>query len=184
MLLNKSDALLLCKVLFHYEKLTRYERDSVEDEDDLLELMDRIEDFLTDGEASLGSDEHVDVGGDVNSVLPSSEEEEDDDDEEVVTPPEANDKISASVLHDLPVVEVDANDKILSLEFEDVEGGVDILLEDVAIEDISLLRRTGKTLEIWAENDNEDFWHEIFDIKKLPKVWKLTLKDGVVYEVV
>lgn len=185
MQLSKSDALLLSKVLFHYEKLTRYDGDISGEFEGFFDIVDRLSEFLTG----------VPVEPPVNVLIASSDpdnsnegdsldDDEEDDDEDM---PVAEQKILAAELHELPSLEVEMSNMVVSLEFEEVdsdgESAVDLLLGDGVIENVNLLRRNGKVLEVWADDSSDEIWHESFEVKKLSKAWKLALKDGVVYEV-
>lgn len=181
MQLSKSDALLLSKVLFHYEKLTRYDGDASDEFDGIYDIVDRMSEFLT-GEPV----ESFGEGSSKDSSDPSGDDDASDDDDDGEEMPAAEQKISASELHELPTLEVEVADKVVGLEFEEVDSDgdsvVDLLLGDGVIEDVTLLRRNGKVIEIWADVHDE-IWHESFEAKKLSKAWKVALKDGVVYEV-
>jgi hypothetical protein len=182
MQLSKSDALLLSKVLFHYEKLTRYDGDISGEFEGLFDIIDRLSEFLT----GLPAETPVSASPPPGEHDDSNDEDNADDgeDEDV---PVAEQKILAAELHDLPSLEVEMSNMVVSLEFEEVdsdgESAVDLLLGDGVVENVNLLRRNGKVLEIWADDSSDDLWHESFEVKKLSKAWKLALKDGVVYEV-
>lgn len=186
MRLSKSDVLLLSKVLFHYGKLTSYEKLGDNQPDGFVDLLERLEGFLTGDEVLEKGEGHS--GESVTSFESDEDDEDDDGDEEdeeddVPTPEE---KVSPAQLHELAVIEVEVGDKSISLEFEEVDdpddgSTVDVLTGDGhAVEDVQLVRRTGKVIELWADDGG---WHGVFEVKKLPKTWKTLFKDGVVYEV-
>lgn len=188
MRLNKSDALLLSKVLFYYERLTSAEKTEGRYLDGFDDLLLRLENFLISNDFSERSEGHSGENSsiDLDDEGDESPDDEDDDEEEDEVP-SPDEKIAPSQLHELTVVEVEVDDKTVSLEFEEVEESteesyVDVLIGDgEVIEYVQLIRRTGKVLELWADNGG---WHGVFEAKKLPKAWKNLFKDGVVYEVV
>ena len=177
MQLSRADALLLSKVLFWHSRVTAYDESPVAPA--LLAFAARLDGFLTSGEVVDKGESH---STDVVSPDDDDVDDEDEDEDEGDPPPPAEEKISPTVLHDMPATDVDCDDESALLEFEEVDNGVDVLFAGSTFEGVSVLRRTGKTLEIWAENDDEGL-HVTFEIKKLSKACKLTLKDGVVYEV-
>jgi hypothetical protein len=187
MRLSKSDVLLLSKVLFHYGKLTSYEKLGDNQPDGFVDLLDRLEEFLTGDEVLEKREGH---SGESATSFENDEDDDEDDgdeeDEEEDEVPTPSDKVLPSQLHELAVIEVEAGNKTISLEFEEVDdpddgSTVDVLTGDgLAIEDVQLVRRTGKVIELWADDGG---WHGVFEAKKLPKAWKTLFRDGVVYEV-
>jgi len=182
--LSRSEALFLSNILFHYEKMTRYDKDDEYNLQQVLGLSDKIEQFLT-GESSLvvqdkseGSSHPVDESHD------DLDEDEDDDDETdisaiVPVPSAPTETVSGGKLHDLTPLDSQTG----SVEFEENdEETVDILVNmNPVIEGVSILKRTEKTLEAWSE-DNGTYLSIQFP--KVPKTWKTLLKDGVSYDVV
>jgi len=160
MLLNRTEALLLSKILFHYEKSFRYDPASSNELGGLFELADKLEEFLTDEKPASAN---VDKAGDI-------ETEADDI-------PDPQEKVSSVSLHDLSPIDAASG----SFEFEEVESGeVDALLNgEIVCECVTLIKRSGKTLELWSEDGDGC----LLELKKLTKLWKATLKDGLVYEV-
>lgn len=188
MRLSKSDALLLSKVLFYYGRMIHYEKAEDNQPDGFDDLLLRLEEFLTGNEVIEKGEGHS--AATVTSLEDDDENDDDDEDgdedEDEEEVPTSSDKVSPSQLHELAVVEVEAGNKTISLEFEEVDdpddgSTVDVLTGDgLAIEDVQLVRRTGKVIELWADDGG---WHGVFEAKKLPKAWKTLFKDGVVYEV-
>ena len=199
--LSKRDALFLSKILFHYERLTRYEHDGLSPtSEDLDNMTDRLESFLVSGEAGgespsgNNSDEgddscdhcgadHEDHPHDDDDDEEDDEEDEDEDDEPEAppapTPPPPTGTLSASLLHDLDPLSTDLGD----LEFEDTgAGSIDILIGgNPVIEGVSILRRGTTGLEAWSE---ENGTYCVVPLQKVKKAWKNALKDGVVFDVV
>ena len=184
--LTRSEALFLSKILFHYEKLTHYDKEEEHIFEQILELSDRLEEYLTG--VSPSSTEDKGEGSSIQ-IKPEEDldEDEDDDDEDVdetspssvPIPSAPTDSISAGKLHDLDPLESQSG----SVEFEESdEESVDILVNmSPVIEGVSILKRSGKTLEAWSE---ENGTYLTLEFPKVPKPWKSLLKDGVVYDVV
>jgi hypothetical protein len=181
--LSRSEALFLSKILFHYEKMTYHDKEDEHIFEQLLEISDRIEEFLT-GVAPAP----LEIKGEGSSCthdesLDDEDEEGDDDEDEtpsanVPIPSAPTDSVSAGKLHDLDPLESQSG----SVEFEENdEETVDILVNmSPVIDGVSILKRTGKTLEAWSE---ENGTYLTLDFPKIPKPWKSILKDGVVYDV-
>jgi hypothetical protein len=198
MRLNKSDALLLSKVLFHYEKMIAYDKDDLLLEE-VCDLSDRLSEFLTDvphrGEDDdLGDESCSDCGGDHDSGHhdddEEDDEEDDDSDEDKLHPHPKHSKVIASdKLHELPEANVfeggnpvSDSEKVCSLEFETFEDGDSYLLLNGGIyhdDNVAFLRREGKLIEFWCSSGAKF----MFTFKKLHKEWKTLLEDNVVYMV-
>lgn len=180
--LSRSDALFLSKILFHYEKITHYDKEDEHILEQIQDLSDRIEEFLTgvvaDFEAKEGSS-----SSEVDSEDEDDEDEDEDDEDEPVAssvpiPSAPTDSVSAGKLHDLDPLESQSG----SVEFEENdEETVDILVNmSPLIDGVSILKRTGKVIEAWSE---ENGTYLTLEFPKVPKPWKSLLKDGVVYDV-
>lgn len=182
MFLSKLDALTLSKVLFHYDKMTRYDGDSDEFFESVLELSDRITEYLT-GEVLDKTLDNEDPHDDEENHV---DEDLDDDGQDVEAElPAHTAVISAETLHDLPPV-VATRDLISGeLEFEfdmDAEdSGVFVLWNGSILHDDSVVRicRAGKSVDLWTF----DGLKLSFELKKLNKEWKVVFADGVVYMV-
>ena len=187
--LTRSEALFLSKILFHYEKLTHYDKEEEHIFEQLFDLSDRLEEYLT-GEVSShvydkeeGSSSQTDESEE-DDDLEEDEDDEEDDEEELSAssapiPSAPTDSVSAGKLHDLNPLESQSG----SVEFEENdEESVDILVNmSPLIDGVSILKRSGKTLEAWSE---ENGTYLTLEFPKVPKPWKTLLKDGVVYDVV
>ena len=185
--LTRSEALFLSKILFHYEKLTHYDKEEEHIFEQILDLSDRLEEYLT-GVSPLSvedKDEGSSIQVKTEEDLDDDEVDDDDDDDDDETPsssvpiPSApTDSVGAGKLHELDPLESQSG----SVEFEENdEETVDILVNmSPVIDGVSILKRTGKTLEAWSE---ENGTYLTLDFPKIPKPWKSILKDGVVYDV-
>lgn len=174
MILSRSDALFLSKILFHYEKITYYDKEDKQVPQDILGLSSRLEEFLT-GEV---------LSPDLEKSNDSDLEDEDEDEDEssstlsVPLPPTPTSSLSAEKLHCLDAVESTSG----TFEFEENgEGTVDVLnnMNPLLLE-ASLVKRTGKVIEVWSEENGTYFSHEF---TKLPKTWKSLLKDGITFDI-
>jgi len=180
--LSRAEALFLSKILFHYEKLTHYDKEEEHVFEQILELSGRLEEFLT-GVSPVPA-EDKDEG--MSQTLEEGDDSEDDEDEEEDEPPAASvpipsaptDSVSAGKLHDLPPLESQDG----SVEFEEGDDEtVDILVNmSPVIDGVSILKRAGKQIEAWSE---ENGTYLTLDFQKIPKAWKSLMKDGVVYDV-
>jgi hypothetical protein len=196
--LSKTDALLLSKVLFHYEKLIHYDTENASFED-LENIILRLSNYLTEDSSithSSDKNEHcLDCGGDHGTgdhEEDEDDEDEDDEDEDLDKQhvlPKHSKTISSDKLHELPEANViegenhaSGTEKICSLEFESFEDGDLYLLLNGGIyhdNNVTLIRRDGKLIEFWCP-EGEKFR---FTFKKLHKEWKSVFEDGIVYMV-
>jgi len=184
--LSRSEALFLSKILFHYEKLTHYDKEEEHVFEQILELSGRLEEFLTGvspipaEDKDEGMSQTLEVGDDPNDEEDDEGDEEDDESPvaSVPIPSAPTDSVSAGKLHDLPPLESQDG----SVEFEEGDDEtVDILVNmSPVIDGVSILKRTGKQIEAWSE---ENGTYLTLDFQKIPKVWKSLLKDGVSYDV-
>lgn len=183
MFLSKLDALTLSKVLFHYDKLTRYDDDADELFESVLELSDRITEYLT-GEVLDKSSRNEDLHDD-EEELDDDEDLDDDEQDEEATLPAHTAVISAEALHDLqPVVATrDLASGELEFEFDmDAEESEAFVLWNGSIlhdESVARVCRAGKIVDLWTF----DGLKLSFELKKLNKEWKTVFADGVVYMV-
>jgi hypothetical protein len=188
MFLNRSDALLLHKVLFHYEKMMNCDQSFGDVLDELSALNEKIEEYLVSDSSQTASVFTQDKSG----VQVSSDHDDDDDDDDLDEDetddaedgksqekmPEASHTLSCSTLHDLPPLETDHG--LLEIENEDDE--VNLLIDGDFYDDlaVSLVKRVGKSIDIWVAS-NEKY---VFELRKLNKEWKKVLVDGLVYKVI
>ena len=189
MFLSRSDALLLHKVLFHYEKITGYDQSPEEISSEILALSEKIADYLlaTPGQGtSVCAQDGVDSGTKDSQEKDEEKDDEEDDDEDLVDAmPEATAMVAGALLHDLPPIETDHGDFEFEDESDDEEDDgsqVNLLVDgDFCGDDaVSLIKRAGKVIEVWLTT-GEKF---SFELRKLNKEWKKVFSDGLVYRVI
>ena len=172
MKLDKSDALTIYSVVFHYLNTTTPNH---VDAEHLADIYDRLHDFLS-------SDEHVCHHGDEHGEETSEdheddyeeeddwEDEDEDEDEEEDAPVEIF--VTPATVSDLAPIKVTSPDgSVVSFEFEDVDADdvVDVLVADgsVIIEDVFKVVVEAGVLRL----HDGDQWHD-FKLGKFPKAWK------------
>jgi len=171
MKLDKSQALLLSKIVFTYAHM--YPDMFSENAQ---KLLNELNAFLVDDDSLEDDEDDEEEDESENDESESGEDDEDEEDEEF-DPPEHTAEIEAAVLHNLSPVEVED----FSLEFEVVEvrghQSVDVLLSgDVEHSDVQYIQRTSKTVEFWENGA----WTQ-YPVKKFSKDWKNALKLSIVY---
>lgn len=169
MRLDKSDALFLYKVLFHYSMNPENTSSLSEDDFDKLgHLQEDLKDTILTA-TSISTEEE------------DSEEEEADEEEEEDLEEEEEEEVvgivTASSLSALKAVSVTTqNGQKSTLEFEESGDTVDALLDggSLIIGDVTHIKATDSAVELCAGDE----WHA-FPVKKLPKTWLSLLKDGL-----
>jgi hypothetical protein len=173
MKLDKSQALLLSKLLFNY----RFNfRDEVDHLTEIQGLQAQLDAFLTG--CSVDDDDECDDDDDECDDDDEDPEDDDDDEgEENVPPPQASQRVSAVALHDMaPPLQISTGE----LEFEcDDEDNVDVLVNGYAeVHNATFVRRKSDTFEAWADGH----WHS-WNLVKVPKLWKKSFAVDIVYKV-
>lgn len=166
MQLNKTQALFLSKILFHYKLHLVDLAPHLEEDIDV--LLHGLETFLTGAPPT---------GGDADEDYDDEDDDEDDDDEDAAElEPLAIDEVKATDLHDLePSLKVSTGE----LEFEFADE-TDVLVNGYAeVHNIKYVCRKTDSLQAW---ENGSGWHA-WQVAKTPKSWK-RLKLDVVYRVV
>lgn len=163
MQLNKTQALLLSKILFNYKhSYHELPPDILGGLDDVLSGLDA---FLTGVKEEEKEDDHDDEEYD-------DDDEEDDDEPE----PQPGGEVKAIDLHDFaPSLQVSTGE----LEFECDEDTLDVLVNGYAeVSEVAYVVRSSDSLKVWENG----CWHT-WQVVKTPKIWK-KLKSDVVYKVV
>lgn len=170
MKLDKSDALTIYSVLFHYLNTTTPNH---VDGEHLADIYDRLHDFLSSEE---NTHCHEDTSQREDEEYEEDYEEEEDDELDEEDEEESSVEIFVTPAHvsDLAPIKVTSPDgSVLSFEFEDVDADdvVDVLIDDgsVIIEDVFKVIVEADVLRL----HDGDQWHD-FKLGKLPKAWKKT----------
>ena len=170
MVISKTSAILLAKILYRYEQTMLDEKAVFSDREQVQALQARVDQFLTgvDDDESYKEDDDDDV----------CEDEDEDEIPDEPDLPNAEDTVSADALHALPALTTDKG----SVEFEDIseedDARVDLHVAGSAQDDNVLrFKRSGKTLEVWTGCDT---W--TFAVTKFPKEWTRLLVRDCVYE--
>jgi len=165
--LDKSEALMIYTVLFHYLNTSNLDHVDVES---IEEVVDRLHTYLVGSDASDDEDsDHHDYNDD-----DSYEEDEtaDDSSVELYVTPDLAGNLS-------PITVISPDGSKVSFEFEDIDekDTVDALFDNgsVIIEGIKKVSVHEGSIHL---HDGED-WH-VFKTTKYPKTWKKVFPVGIV----
>lgn len=185
MFLSRFDALLLHKVLFHYEKIVNSDESFGQVLDDISVLNEKLEEYLLNepGQAvSVSTQDKVDECSSEDDYDDEDDLDEDLEEEAKDELPEAKMSVAGSLLHDLPSIDTDLGVLEFEEDEDEDESQVNLLVDgDFCGDDaVLLIKRNGKIIEVWSTT-GEKF---VFELKKLNKDWKKIFVDGLVYKVV
>lgn len=167
MKINKSDALFLYKVLFHYANMQQAAHG---DTDRVLELSEDLRRFILESDPEAAGDD--------------ADSDSDDNQEELLSE-DADFTVNGSDLHDLPEMSAqDESGNTHKIEFELLSDGesasVDLIVDgDIGAEDVEFVRVGESTLTL--QTSEGDILKYTF--KRLPKRWSSILHSGL-HEVV
>lgn len=161
MKLNKTQALLLSKILFNYKH--SYHELPPDLADGLDGILGGLDSFLTGVDATAEDQDDDD----------DFDDDDDDDDE---PEPVATAQVEAINLHDFaPPLQVSTGE----LDFELDDGTLDVLVNGYAeVGEVTYVVRNSDSLKVWENG----CWHS-WQVTKTPKIWK-KLKNDVVYKVI
>lgn len=178
MKLEKSEALIIYSVLFHYLSTSNHalSRATIED------VLDRLHHFLSEEESS---QQPMDDPQEEDQEYEDSSYEDEDEEEHEDEPEEEDDEpvelfVDPAAVSELPPIDVTTPDgSTLSFEFEDIGESeiVDVLIDEgsVIIEDVFKVLTQPGAIQI---HDGEE-WHS-FKIGKLPKPWRKMFPVGTI----
>lgn len=180
MKLEKSEALTIYSVLFHYLSTSNHapSRATIED------VLDRLHHFLSEEESSqhpMDDSQEEDQEYEDSSSEDENEDEEYEDEDDVEEDDEPAELfVDPAAASELPPINVTTPDgSTLSFEFEDIgeDEIVDVLIDEgsVIIEDVFKVLNQPGVIQI---HDGEE-WHS-FKIGKLPKAWKKMFPVGTI----
>lgn len=171
--LDKSEALMIYTVLFHYLNTSNLDHVDVESIED---VVDRLHNFLV-GSSHDADDDDVEEDEDEDDSYDEEEDDSEDEDEEDETVELYVTPAQASSLPPITVISPDGSK--VSFEFEDIDEKevIDALFDNgsVIIEGVKRFLVLDGSIRL----DDGEEWHA-FKTTKYPKTWKKVFPVGVV----